>query len=355
MVLKVLYTVLNWGLGHAARSIPVIRGLVAAGHRVELGSDGLAAKLLKRELPELSLHHLPGYDVRYQSTKMVRNIAMQLPKIGRVVRAEHRWVRHYVAKYPVNIILSDHRYGCHHPNVKSIFLSHQIRPRTPFGHIFGNLHERYLHRRFDEYWIPDSSDRVLSGILSKVEDARKPVSFLGPLSRITIPRRTSRFRATAVLSGPEPQRTYFEAIIHRQMSRLSGCEFCIVRGTDGSFPLTSPPNVTVYDFLPVQRLAECMARSGLIIARSGYSTIMDIVSQNQPPPAVLVPTPGQTEQLYLARRVQNLGRIQIQTQKDFDIEGALRWQERTGGQQPVRMLPTNGLERAIQQLQPKFS
>ena len=52
--MKVLYSPLDWGIGHASRSIWYIHRLLEEGHEVVLAADGAALALLRTVFPALS-------------------------------------------------------------------------------------------------------------------------------------------------------------------------------------------------------------------------------------------------------------------------------------------------------------
>ena len=61
--------------------------------------------------------------------------------------------------------------------------------------------------------------------------------------------------------------------------------------------------------------------SKIIVARSGYTNVMDLCFLRKK--AVLVPTPGQTEQEYWANRLKEKGYFYSQTQEEFNLKDAL--------------------------------
>ena len=62
---RILVAPLNWGLGHATRSIPVINALIEEGFQPVIASDGIALSLLQKEFPELKSYELPSYNISY--------------------------------------------------------------------------------------------------------------------------------------------------------------------------------------------------------------------------------------------------------------------------------------------------
>jgi len=60
---KILFAVLNWGLGHATRSLPIIKKLLADDNEIIIASSGDALILLKLEFPDINFIELPDYNV----------------------------------------------------------------------------------------------------------------------------------------------------------------------------------------------------------------------------------------------------------------------------------------------------
>ena len=75
-------------------------------------------------------------------------------------------------------------------------------------------------------------------------------------------------------------------------------------------------------FLNSEALQDVISRSSLVVARSGYSTIMDLLAMRKN--AIVVPTPGQTEQEYLADRWSKRGVLQAMTQDNFNLPKAMK-------------------------------
>ena len=184
---RILVAVLNWGLGHAARCIPLITALRAAEHEVIIAADGRAGMLLQIEFPSLAYIELPAYNVRYGSSNMILNIAWQWPKILYAAFKEHRKVRDLINHDQLDLIISDSRFGCFSAKVKSIFISHQIWIKTPFPFLsfLVNHCNHWVIRRFNECWIPDWLPIPrLAGDLSR-PIPNHPHRYLGILSRMT--------------------------------------------------------------------------------------------------------------------------------------------------------------------------
>ncbi|MBK7885033.1 MAG: hypothetical protein IPJ81_15560 [Chitinophagaceae bacterium] len=80
-------------------------------------------------------------------------------------------------------------------------------------------------------------------------------------------------------------------------------------------------SVKVHNHLSTKEINNAINESKLIISRSGYTTIMDLVNLQKS--AVLVPTPGQTEQEYLAGYLSEKKYFYTVRQEDFSLEKVL--------------------------------
>ena len=312
---RVLIGALDWGLGHAARSCVLVQRYLDAGWAVDLASSGPAGRLLRAEFPHLPYYELPAYAVRYPGRNMYRNLARQLPRLLRTGYRENRWLRRYCRRTAPDLIISDSRFGLYHPRHRSVIVTHQTEPilHPAVGGWILPVY-RWLLRRFSAVWVPDHAgpDR-LSGRLSS-PDRYPEAHFIGPLSRMAAfaeYRPAPEWDTLTLLSGPEPQRTYLERELLPQLSRLPG-RHLLVRGQPGGAAPTVAGNVEIVAALFGAELARALAGARLVICRSGYSTLLDLRALDKP--ALLIPTPGQTEQHYLAQRAGARGWATVQAQ-----------------------------------------
>jgi uncharacterized protein (TIGR00661 family) len=324
---RILITPLDWGLGHATRCIPVIRELLKRGCTVFIAGNGDSLALLKTEFPSLTYFHLPGYNPVYSSRgSMVWRMAFQVPKFISVIIKEHRLVESLIQTNKIDLVISDNRYGCWSEQVRSIFMTHQINIQMPAGYRWLSKAIKYLNnmllRKFSTVWIPDypGKDNNLSGELSAVDKmGYGRFVHIGPLSRFNhVKEASGEYDVACVLSGPEPQRSIFEEKVVRQLEE-SGLRYVVVRGVLGKTRSALPHAVS---FLNSEALQDVILRSSLVVARSGYSTIMDLLALRKN--AIVVPTPGQTEQEYLADRWSKRGVLQAMTQDDFNLRKAMK-------------------------------
>ena len=336
---RILIAPLNWGLGHATRCIPIIRALEEKGAEVLIASDGRALALLKKEFPTLNFFDLPAYNIQYPFSNMILSIGWQLPKIVMAIWKEKRVIEQLIDKEKIDIIISDNRFGCFSKKVKTIFLTHQLNIKMPYSWLelpvyWGNY---FWIKKFDECWIPDfKGENSLSGDLSISPQLRArpvkslrldrsksslPFQFIGPLSRMTPQPLHKKYTAIFILSGPEPQRTILEKKILDQLPDLSG-NFLIIQGkTERRSVINLKEHIKIISFMTSEELNQSILESEIVISRSGYSTIMDLANLGQK--AILIPTPGQTEQEYLAKRFFDKGIFYYQKQEELDLKIAL--------------------------------
>lgn len=325
----VLIAPLDWGLGHATRCIPVIIKLLEYNCEVIIAAEGACKFLLEKEFPEISFLKLRGYRVYYSQKESWFPLKMfiQFPKILFSIYNEHAWLKNIVKEYSVDVVIADNRPGMYNPSVPSVYITHQLQIRT--GNRLADWLAKKIHywfiNKFRECWVPDMAGELnLAGELSHPADKPKiPVKYLGPLSRFKLAFAQKKYDLLFLLSGPEPQRTIFEDIILKELKNFPG-KALLVRGlpqTTNSKQLVTAPGLEVYDHLPAKELNTVILQSDLLIARSGYTTIMDLVKLKKM--AILVPTPGQTEQEYLARYLTEQGSFFCMKQNEFSLSKSI--------------------------------
>lgn len=315
---------LDWGLGHASRCVPVIEQLLAQDARVYLASSGAAYRFFEQEYPDLPLFKLSLHNFKYWSNHMTINMALQWPKIVRAIIRDRYLIRQLMEQHHFDIIISDNRFGCYHPNAYNIFITHQLYLKLPPWPLVNWLFNQQLNhrfiRRFDTCWIPDlAKAQNLSGRLSHPPFG-KMSRYIGPLSRLNAVETPLKYEYLFLLSGPEPQRSRLEAKLRQQIPLLTG-KILLVQGRAGATETGKKlTNFEVVPFLKGEDISRAIMSSRYIICRSGYSTIMDLVKLQKT--ALLIPTPGQTEQEYLAQKLSKAGLFSTQTQKDIDLSNA---------------------------------
>ena len=326
----ILIAPLDWGLGHATRCIPIIKFLTSKGFPVAVAAEGPIAKLLAREFPTVEIVPLPGYGLVYSAGGRRSNmlkIISQLPKILISIKQERRWLDTVLQKRRVDLVISDCRFGLHHKNVISVLLTHQLTIKSPLKWVerwFRKWNYRFI-QQFDECWVPDQEGFPnLAGDISHPRILPNvPVKYIGCLSRFQYkPHVQHAYDVLIMLSGPEPQRTVFENIIRKELTLLKHHRVALVRGLPHDEETFRMPGITVFDHLPANELETLILKSKLIISRSGYTTVMDIVKLHKQ--SVLVPTPGQPEQEYLAEYLSENKWCATLQQHEFSLEKALQ-------------------------------
>ena len=368
---RVLVAPLNWGLGHATRCVPIIRGLLAEGYEVVIAADGYPLKFLRQEFPHLEWVEFEGLKVRYaDGESQVGAMLRQVPGFLRGIWREHKELKRIVEAYDIDVVVSDNRFGLWCKDVHSVYVTHQLMVKMPRGlkwmeWVVWRLH-RWFIKHYNECWVPDvEGDDNLSGDLSHKYPLLKNTKFIGPLSRFsTTPIRwedvrveaealdlKDRYDVVAVISGPEPHRTNLEKQItdyrlqiadNSQRAMVDGQQVLTPSGqalvplkqgdnkiVDFQFSFLIPhfiakgsktdgSSLLIIQGLPADDLRLVEHKDGVdyiphlstgllqwymqeakeIVCRSGYSSIMDLHTIGCK--AHLVPTPGQTEQIYLA-------------------------------------------------------
>ena len=314
---------LNWGLGHASRSIPLIDRFIQQNHQVVICSDGIALDLLKQEYPDLVFEKLPSYNVHYKHESITTNIILALPNILSAIKQETKLTQELQVKYRAEMIISDNRYGCYSKNCPSYIMTHQLNLQAKIkwqGSFASSLLHRFL-KRFDRVLIPDhEGNESIAGELINKPDVKNK-TFLGPISRMKFQDSSLEYNLCIILSGPEPQRSVFEELLVQQLHTFEG-RVVFIRGTLKKRPeYLKAVSFEVFDLLNSSEINNYLCSSKLILSRSGYSSLMDYYSTRSS--AILIPTPGQTEQEYLAERMNAKGLFYSTSQKDLILSEAI--------------------------------
>lgn len=333
---KVLVSPLDWGLGHAARSVPVIRALCAKND-VVIVCGAAAYGFLQKELPGVEIVIIDDWKIRYPKHKInFFTIMGWVPVMLRNSIHEHFFVKKIVRERGIECIVSDNRYGLLYKNLECYIITHQVYPKVPKGFGFaenfgGWIFKRYLSK-FKKVLIPDFEEGdSLSGSLA-ADRALPPQKFvrIGILSRFSsidgglriIDNSQLRFPILVLMSGQENQRTVLE---NKLIDALDGCGLNVlfVRGVGESRPvLEDTDNIKFLNLLSGDRLREALVSSSVIICRAGYSTLCDVVALKKR--AVIIPTPGQTEQEYLAEQLDGKFGFSSVSQDAADFAGRIR-------------------------------
>lgn len=318
---NILVAPLNWGLGHATRCIPVINELIKNGFNPIIASDGIALQLIQKEFPDLKTLELPSYNIEYAKKgadftwKLIKNSRKTIEAIF----TEKKIVKNWIVEFQIQGIISDNRLGVYHKKTPSVFITHQLNVlsgKTTW--ISSKLHQ-YFIKKFTECWVPDTQENPnLTGKLGHLENSSLNVKYLGPLSRLTKKEMPIKYDLMVILSGPEPQRSFLEDKIKSEIPKFSGKILFIKGIIEEEQKIEQIENVTYYNFMTTSSIETAFNESEIVICRSGYTTIMDLAKLQKK--AFLIPTPGQFEQEYLAKRLKRNNMLPFSNQDDFKIE-----------------------------------
>lgn len=318
---NILVAPLNWGLGHATRCIPIIQKLEECGFIPIIASDGAALQLLKKEFPHLKSLELPSYSISYpKNGKNFRwKMIQSLPKIILAAAKERKLVQKWIKEHHLSGIISDNRIGVFHKNIPSVYITHQLRVLTGFTTYFSTKLHQQIIRKFTECWIPDvESEPNLSGKLGHSVIQNSRIKYIGPLSRFRKMDSVIKYDLMVLLSGPEPQRTFLEEKLILELKTCSG-KIVFIKGIVAEKQeILQTENILFYNFMQSAALEKAINESEVVLCRSGYTTIMDLAKLGKK--ALFIPTPGQFEQEYLAKKLHKEGFVPFCNQEDFKME-----------------------------------
>jgi uncharacterized protein (TIGR00661 family) len=334
----ILTAPLDWGLGHATRCIPIIRELNELGHNVIIAAEGSIKSLLQKEFPANLFIPLGGYRITYTKSGfwLPFNLFLQFPKIAVAVIKEHIWLKKMVKQYQIDAVISDNRFGLYHRNVLSIYITHQLFIKT--GNNFSESAAQKIHgwfiKKYDECWVPDlpageagfENGDGIAGKLSHPEKKLNNIRYIGCLSRFEKQEGLKKeYQLLILISGPEPQRTIFENKLLEQVKNTDG-KILFVRGLPGTAGKAAlsvkSDNIVLKDHLTSDELCSAMQQSEMVICRSGYTSVMDLIKLKQK--AILVPTPGQSEQEYIAANLHEQQIFFAVSQDKFQLQESLK-------------------------------
>lgn len=340
-----LVAVLDWGLGHATRSIPVINQLMSLGHKVSVAGNGPSEQLLKAEFPTLEFFELEPYDISYPTSGSFKlHLLKQVPKLMQVIQREHQQLENLIQKHGVDVVISDQRFGCYSSRIPSVIITHQLTIQAGWASAVVNFFNQRMIRKFDQRWVPDTPDFNLSGKLAQDYPSARCIGLLSRFKKLGLP--ADQDLIVGLVSGPESQRTVFEELLAREFETWPG-RAVILRGMKEGPPRIHS-KVRFMDHLKAAELNVLLEEAGIVVARSGYSTLLDL-AQVEKKNIILIPTPGQTEQEYLAQRMENRTIAHMVRQHAFNLTAAVATVRRYHGFDRMET-HSNLLQNAIQEL-----
>lgn len=335
--MEIIYGICSWGLGHATRSLPVLRRLLSENNNLTVISNGRSLEVLKKELGEQATYvDIPDYPMLLSENtrQFLAKSMVYWPVFIKRIEDGLAQLQKILDKKHYDCIISDARYDMYSKKIPSFFISHQMRIMNPLQiKMFEHAMERFnmfFFKRYRGVMVPDYKENSLSGDLSHNlkridEDA---IHYVGVLSDFTRRPMKKDIDFLISISGPEPQRSILEEKLASQTEELKG-NVVMTLGKAEKYSITKKKHLTTYSFVTKELREELLNKSKLVVSRSGYSTLMDVAVVGTK--ALFIPTPGQIEQEYLSRYHNNLGTFHSVTQDTVDLKNDVREaKEKTG-------------------------
>jgi predicted glycosyltransferase len=325
----IVYAILNWGLGHVTRSTPIIERLINDGNRVIIVSHGKALILLKEQFPNCIFRDIRDKNIEYSrlGIMFVFKILSQYPKMILGWWHEKRKLKELIKEFDPDLIMTEMRLGFWSKKIPSVLITNQLRFELPkglkWGEILGEWFNFLIFRHYDHIFVPDveGEPNLLGNLAHKGRIAKHPkLRFVGSLT--SIDRENDGLEEDIDLfvsiSGPEPQRTKFEEIILPQLTACSS-RIVVALGVPGDKTVKEIDHgrIKIYSHLERKEMSSILKRAKYVVSRSGFSTVNELFVLKKK--ALLVPTPGQTEQEYIARYLHQQGLFGISRQEDLDL------------------------------------
>ena len=314
---KIIVAPLNWGLGHAARCVPIIYALLENNYTPIIASDGNALLFLQKEFPKLEFLELPSYQIKYGKNLMV-SLLLQAPKIWKAVKKEQKIINDFIDKNnDVVGIISDNRFGVRSDKVKAVYITHQLNVLSGFTtSLTSKIHQNII-KKFDECWIPDIENSEFSGKLSTTKK-RLNQKYICVLSRFKREKIQQKIDILILLSGPEPNRTFLEEKLKAAFLKLDKNIVLVQGKVVDQQKKSTEKNITIYNYLLSDELQEVINQSKIVVCRSGYSSIMDLAVLGKK--VFFIPTKNQSEQEYLAHYLEQKKIAPFCFEEDFKVE-----------------------------------
>ena len=306
----------------------IIHDFIEKGHSVTIAADGAQQKLLQYYFPNATYVSIPKYNIRYSKKDWWLPFALffQLPKMALAIYKEHRWLQANADAF--DHVISDNRYGLYHTSLKTTFITHQLFVKAPFTWAKKIIQkvQYYFINKFSECWVPDMLDYpgFAADLSHPTLMPKIPVTYIGPLSQFSVLQNASgtvppiKYKYCFLLSGPEPQRSMLQDIIESEAQHLQAASI-LIEGRPSDLPnhYQIKNLLTKLRYASGQDLLDIILQSEFIVCRSGYSTLMELLPLHKK--MILVPTPGQTEQEYLASSLAHRQMAVIMDQATFDV------------------------------------
>lgn len=307
--------------------IPLARQLQERNCRVIIGGGEKHLALFRAELPGLSYINFPGFSPGYsRHLPQYLFLLLKTPLLLYHIISEHFRLKKIIIEHRIDIVISDNRFGLWSNMITSVYVTHILRiplpPPLKILERIGVALHGWIIRKYTYCIIPDLPGEInLSGRLSHGLKLPGNARYIGILSRFdTKLTQTGEFsfrHNTVILSGPEPQRSMLREKLEKILSQMD-IPSVILEGRPERDGVESKGIIISYAHLSASGMSELLTSSENIITRSGYTSLMDLVHLNCS--ALLIPTPGQTEQEYLADYMDEKGWFKSIRQKKLSTQ-----------------------------------
>lgn len=303
-----LFAMSSLGLGHATRTLAIVQAYRDT-HDLHIVCTGKALAYLKTELQNTSVtfYDIPDYPPLERGRGILFYLYLIIDSLTTVfvIRNEHSFIKKLVTEIKPEFIISDGRYGTYSPDIPSFLVSHQISFVMPRGlSIFQGIADYFnfkTFQKFDRILIPDyEGENNLAGALSHHKMLEKlPHSYVGILSSLKKQSTTKDIDYLFTVSGYlEEHKESFVSKLLEQAKQLKGKKVFILGNAENKSDVTYVGDIEIHSSVSGEARQNLYNRARYVVSRSGYTTIMDLVELGIP--GYLIPTPGQTEQEYLA-------------------------------------------------------
>ncbi|MGO3689203.1 hypothetical protein CAP47_06780 [Psychroflexus sp. S27] len=334
--LNILVAPLHWGLGHATRCIPIIRKLISEGHHIVIASDGKALDLLNKEFTELKSYRFQSSEIIYGAgkTNMKFRLFKASFKMLLGIKREKRITNEICDAEKIDFIISDNRLGVRNKTIKSVIISHQLNLKHHFSAWLPHVVYRSFLNKFDQIWVPDQrGGNKLSGRLSQWKKAEHKTYYIGLCSALEKKETPSTYEFCILLSGPEPQRGLLEEKLIAIFKSKKEKSIMIGGRFENEQKTYKYHQLTYINYMTSQELSNALNASSYIICRSGYSSLMDLTHLHKK--GILIPTPEQPEQIYLAKYLKKKGIFDYKNQKDIEATDFMSMDQKYTGFQKL--------------------
>lgn len=308
IIMRILISPLDWGLGHASRSAAVVKHLLAHHNEVLLAGSGDSLQLLQSEFPHLPTVNLSSFSPWVPSwLPLPLAITLQLPYFFFCILREHMALRRVVREHNIDMVISDNRYGLYSSSCPTAIITHQLSPipwtscPALIRHVVSWGIARLLSK-FNFCIVPDFPDHRLAGSLSTAScRVKSRLFYVGPLSRYAeykVKNAPLDIYSLHIITGPRKTRREYESSLNAPLTQpltTHDAPSVLIGGIDNN-----NPNYNCYPNASAPEIAHFIQRAQHVYSHSGYTTIMDLYILNALDRAVLTPTKGQAEQVYLA-------------------------------------------------------